>query len=119
MAKRQSTSDSSYFTRLGMEVELQRLEERAAQLRAWLGKLPTRGPVRPATFVDGGVSPFRSSRRRLKRTMSAEARQRISEAQKARWAKQKGELATTASDATPSQALPLLRRRNADAGGRA
>jgi hypothetical protein len=30
--------DSFYFTHLGMEVELQRLEEKAAQIRAWLGR---------------------------------------------------------------------------------
>ena len=96
MSKRHSsqTSDSSYFTRLGMEVELQRLEERAAQLRAWLGKLPARAAaaVRRVAGADG-ASP--STRRRRKRTMSAEARKRISEAQKARWAKQKGEAVST------------------------
>jgi hypothetical protein len=46
MAKRQSLQavgrDSSYFTCLGMEVELQQLEERAAQIRAWLRRLPAR-----------------------------------------------------------------------------
>jgi hypothetical protein len=87
MATRQSTSDSSYFTPLGMEVELQRLEERATQLRAWLGKLPGRAAaaVRRVAGADGTSSP---STGRRKRTMSAEARKRISEAQKARWAKQ-------------------------------
>src|SRR6188508_2453960 len=98
MAKRQSSqrSDSSYFTRLGMETELQRLEERAAQLRAWLGKLPSRAAaaVRRVAGADGD-SP--STRRRRRRKMSAEARKRISDAQKARWAKQKGEAPGTAS----------------------
>ena len=106
MAKRQSSraSDSSYFTRLGMEVELQRLEERAAQLRAWLGKLPARAAaaVRRVAGTDGASSP--STRRRRKRTMSVEARKRISEAQKARWAKQRGTTETTTSSASGSSA---------------
>jgi hypothetical protein len=99
MATRQSASDSSYFTRLGMEVELQRLEERAAQLRAWLGKLPSRAAaaVRRVAGADGASSTGPSIGRRRKRTMSAEARRRISEAQKARWAKQKGEAPSTAA----------------------
>lgn len=117
MAKRSNTQstttqDSSYFTRLGMEVEVQRLEEKAAQIRAWLGRLPARGPVRPATFVDGGVSPFRPSRRRRKGTMSAEARKRISEAQKARWAKQRGEQTTSAeAQAAPAAVAVKGKRR--------
>ena len=106
MAKRQSpqTSDSSYFTRLGMEVELQRLEERAAQLRAWLGRLPSRAAAaaRRVAGAEGASSPATSTGRRRKRTMSAEARRRISEAQKARWAKQKGEAPST--DAAPAEA---------------
>ena len=113
MAKRQSsrTSDSSYFTRLGMETELQRLEERAAQLRAWLGKLPARAAaaVRRVAGGDGG-SP--STRRRRRRKMSAEARKRISDAQKARWAKQKGEAPST--DAGPADAVVAKAKR----GGR-
>ena len=83
-------SDSSSFIHLGMEVELQRLEDKAAQSRAWLGRPPGRGPVRPATFVNGGVSTLHSSRRRRKHTMSAEARKRISEAQKAGWGEAEG-----------------------------
>src|SRR4029450_2057792 len=109
MAKRQSsrTSDSSYFTRLGMETELQRLEERAAQLSAWLGKLPARAAaaVRRVAGADGGSSP--STGRRRRRKMSAEARKRISDAQKARWAKQKGETPST----TPTEALAAKAKR--------
>jgi hypothetical protein len=100
MAKRQSSPqvgrDSSYFTRLGMETELQRLEERAAQLRAWLAKLPGRAAaaVRRVAGADRGSSP--STGRRRRRKMTAEARQRISDAQKARWAKQRGEQSASA-----------------------
>lgn len=114
MAKRQSsqTSDSSYFTRLGMETELQRLEERAAQLRAWLGKLPSRAAaaVRKVAGADGASSP--STRRRRRGKMSAEARKRISDAQKARWAKQKGE--APISEAAPADAVAAKAKR----GGR-
>jgi hypothetical protein len=105
MAKRQSsqTSDASYFTRLGIEVELQRIEERAAQLRAWLGRLPSRAAaaVRRVAGADGTSSAAPSTRRRRMRTMSTEARKRISDAQKARWAKQKGEVPST--EAAPAE----------------
>ena len=114
MAKRQSsqTSDSSYFTRLGMETELQRLEERAAQLRAWLGKLPAQAAaaVRRVVGADAASSPSTSRRRRRK--MSAEARRRISDAQKARWAKQRGEAPST--EAAPAKAAAVAAKR----GGR-
>jgi len=86
MAKQKTDSwgqDSSYFTRLGMEVELQRLEEKAAHIRAWLERTPARGPGRPAASADGASSPTHSTRRSRKRKMSADARRRISEAQKA------------------------------------
>ena len=96
-----SNVDSSYFTRLGMEVELQRLEEKAAQIRAWLGKTSARGPGRPPASADGASSPAALKGRKRKRTMSAEARRRISEAQKARWAKQRGE--AVASEAAPAE----------------
>jgi hypothetical protein len=103
-----STHDSSYFTRLGMEVELQRLEERAAQIRAWLGRLPGRMRERVQRLTGGsanrvGAAPAARGRRRKGR-MSAEARRRISEAQKARWAKQKGDQTATASEAAAAEA---------------
>ena len=114
MAKRQSsqTSDASYFTRLGIETELQRLEERAAQLRAWLGKLPARA-VAAVRGVAGADRASFSTRRRRKRTMSAEARKRISDAQKARWGKQKGEAPGT--DAAPAEAVVTKAKRGARA----
>lgn len=59
-----------------------------------------RGPGRPRkneTSANGTTAPGRR-----KRTMSADARKRISEAQKARWAKQKGaaDAATASGTAT-------------------
>ena len=114
MAKRQSSqrSDSSYFTRLGMETELQRLEERAAQLRAWLGKLPARAAAAVRRVASADKTSSSSTRRRRK--MSAEARKRISDAQKARWAKQKGE--ATSTGAAPIEATAVAA--NAKRGGR-
>jgi hypothetical protein len=44
------------YERNGMEVELQRLEEQAAQLRAWLGRSAARGPSRPPASADGEFS---------------------------------------------------------------
>jgi hypothetical protein len=112
MAKRtrqaSTDRDSSYFTRLGMELELQRLEEKAEQIRAWLGRLPARVREKVQGLTGGpatGVAAAPAARgRRRKRKMSAEARRRISEAQKARWAKQKGEQAASATEAAPSEA---------------
>jgi hypothetical protein len=117
MAKRQSsqTSDSSYFTRLGMEVELQRLEERAAQLRAWLGKLPARAAAAVRRVAGADEAPSTSTRRRRKRTMSAEARKRISDAQKARWAKQKGEAPSTGTAPTQATAVAAKAKRGSRA----
>jgi hypothetical protein len=83
--------DSSYFTRLGMEVELRQLEENAAQIRAWLGRTSRRGHGRPRAFADRAsrlpVQPEaadESAPRPLKR---ANAFPRL---RKARWARQKG-----------------------------
>jgi hypothetical protein len=116
MAKRQSSeaADPSYLAHLGMEVELQRLEERAAQLRAWLGKLPSRAAAAVRKVAGSAEASSPATRRRRKRTMSAEARRRISEAQKARWAKQKGEAPTP--EATPAEATAVVAK--AKRGGR-
>jgi hypothetical protein len=90
MAKRQSSeaADPSYLAHLGMEVELQRLEEKAAEIRAWLRRLPARvkDKVQGLTggSADGVAAAALTQGRRRKRKMSAEARRRISEAQKAR-----------------------------------
>jgi hypothetical protein len=48
-----------------------------------------RSKIDQALAALGGVSETPNGRRRGRRRMSAEARKRISEAQKARWAKQK------------------------------
>jgi hypothetical protein len=92
-----------------MEVELQRLEEKAAQIRAWLGRLPARvrrqvkGITGGNAKVKAAASPTTSGRK-IKRTMSAQARRRISEAQKARWAKQKRVQAAAPSESSQAEA---------------
>jgi len=64
--------------------------------------------------ANGTTSPaLGRGRRGGRRTMSADARRRISEAQKARWAKQKGEAPaeTTTKVAPPEKAAKRGRRR--------
>ena len=72
-------------------------EEAAAIYRAFpelrdgrVGSSGGRRPGRPRKDAETDATPTPPTRRRRKRTMSAEARRRISDAQKARWAKQKG-----------------------------
>ena len=92
MAKRQNSELRRYAV-VGAEQRLLELAEEAAHIFAMFPELraPGRGfmatsGVRAAEHADVAPSPARKRRRR---TMSAEARKRISEAQKARWAKQK------------------------------
>ncbi len=116
MAKRQQTyqtviRDSAYYERLGMEVELERLEKQAAEIRQRLQRYPSRILQRlqvaglgatdqgPQEGQDAAIIPGARPGKR-KRTMSAEARRRISEAQKARWAKQRG-VSTSEQSAAP------------------
>ena len=84
MAKR---LDVTEWARMGAEQRLQQLEEeRAAIYRAF----PDLRRGRPATRTVEDTEPTASRpsrRRRRRRNLSAEARQRISEVQKARWAK--------------------------------
>jgi hypothetical protein len=60
------------------------LTDQAARLRSRLGRKGTTGPI-VAPNVAGGESP----RRRRRRRMSPEARKRISEMMKKRWAERK------------------------------
>ena len=111
VAKRKS-NDLRRYAAVGAEQRLLELAEEAAEIFAMFPEL--RGPGRgfmaggsragagrrgqTAGDGDGQATP---RRRRRRRKLSAEARQRISDAQKARWARQKGEAAatTTASPA--------------------
>ena len=97
----------------GAEQRLLEISEEAAAIYASFPELRDRGngtgspgrggPGRPRRGQAGANGAAGPSRR--KRTMSADARRRISEAQKARWAKQKGEAEATpnATSEAPAQ----------------
>jgi hypothetical protein len=73
---------------IGAEQRLVQLAEEAAAIHRAFPELRQRGGGGghlPGPFA----KPGHGSARRRKRTMSADARRRISEAQKARWARQK------------------------------
>lgn len=94
MAKRQD-SDLRRYAVVGAERRLLELADERATILATFPELRAAGrglvakngrrSASPAS--DAAVTPAPKKRRR--RTMSADARRRISEAQKARWAKQK------------------------------
>lgn len=94
MAKRQKkTNDLRRYAVVGAEQRLLELAEEAAAIFAIFPELraPGRGFMAKAGRAesapgDAGAAP---TKRRRRRKMSAEARKRISDAQKARWAKQK------------------------------
>jgi hypothetical protein len=74
------------FAAVGAEQRLGQIAQEAERIYRAFPELR-----RPSSPGSAGVSTTRSIRagRRRRRKMSAEARRRISEAQKARWAKQK------------------------------
>jgi hypothetical protein len=89
VAKRQSNNLRRYAV-VGAEQRLLELAQEAAGIFAMFPEL--RGPGRG--FLAGGQTGRKAAagaapRRRRRRKMSAEARKRISDAQKARWARQK------------------------------
>ena len=66
------------------------LTAQAAQLRQRAGLRTTRGPATPAgSAVVEGEAPALTGRKRRRRKMSPEARKRISEMMKKRWAERK------------------------------
>ena len=96
MAKRTSyqpvVRDSAYYERIGLQVELERLQKQADELRAQLQRYPARILQRAQVSSEGrqaGETPARlpADKPTGERMMSAAARKRISDAQKARWAK--------------------------------
>ncbi len=84
------------------------LEARIAELRAML-------PGNQTTSEPTGDSTPEPRGQRKRRKMSAQARQRIREAQKARWAKVRGETTATA----PVKKAVAKKRRRMSAEGRA
>ena len=95
MAKREKkTSDFRRYAVVGAEQRLLELAEEAAAIFAIFPELraPGRGFMAKAGGRAGSVAGDAVAapvKRRRRRKMSAEARKRISDAQKARWAKQK------------------------------
>lgn len=99
MAKRSSyqpvVRDSAYYERIGLQVELERLQKQADEIRAQLQRYPVRILQRAQATAGAAPQGDVTSARRgggagvRPRTMSAAARKRISDAQKARWAKQR------------------------------
>ena len=79
------------LARRGAHARIKELEAEIAQLRAVLN--PRKPNIVRVSAVPGGgtVTAHISSPPRNKRTMSAAARKRISDAQKARWAAQRKE----------------------------
>lgn len=83
MAKRkQIDRNLARYALQGIEAGIEKLQRQAAELRRWLGTKASRGPTGAAVAV--ATTP-----RRRKRTMSVEARKRIGDAQRKRWAAQK------------------------------
>jgi hypothetical protein len=75
----------------GAELRLLELAEEAATIFGHFPELraPGRGFMANATAASPDPAHGEQPRRRRRRKMSAEARKRISDAQKARWAKQR------------------------------
>jgi hypothetical protein len=88
--------DSSYFERLGMQVEVERLQKQAAEIRDRLQRYPARilkrlniaglGHTQDSGHGDTAAT---AQQRSGTFTRSAETRRRMSAAQRARWAKRK------------------------------
>lgn len=95
MAKREESVNLREYAVMGAEAAIEKLQAEIARIRRAFPELGVREPAhravqsRQANKIGGNEGPDA----RRKRTMSAEARRRISEAQKARWAKQKSESA--------------------------
>lgn len=83
MAKKQLDSTLRSLALLGAEQRLRQLAEEAEALRRTFPELKMRG----REMSVGAVPQIKRARKR--RRLSAEARKRISDAQKARWAKRR------------------------------
>ena len=88
MAKRQKDNLRRYAV-VGAEQRLLELAEEAAGIFAIFPELRAPGRGFMAGGRGGSAAGTVAPRRRRRRKMSAEARKRISDAQKARWARQR------------------------------
>jgi hypothetical protein len=73
----------------GLEREIVLTRERLAGLTAQVAKLRTRAGVRGAAATGAAASDVAGGRKRRRRRMSPEARKRISEMMKKRWAERR------------------------------
>jgi hypothetical protein len=88
MAKR-GGSDIRRWALMGAEQRLLQLAQEAAAIHAAFPELRQASKGGQARGGGRGTVPATTVKPRRRRRMSAEARKRISEAQKARWAKQR------------------------------
>jgi hypothetical protein len=88
MAKRQSDLGLRQYAVMGAEQRLLQIAEEAARIFTAFPELRDRGFMAPGADRGEGSRP-KGRRVRRRGTISAEGRRRISEAQKARWAKLK------------------------------
>jgi hypothetical protein len=129
MAKRTSYQsiirDSGYYERLGMQVELERLQKQADDIRLQLARYPARildraqiSGLGQTASRSGAARDASAQLRTGTRTMSAAARKRISDAQKARWARQRaaGGGQSPAPGASEGDRAAAKRGRSARAG---
>ena len=108
MAKRQTRGDLRRWAAVGAEHRLRQISEEAARILRLFPELLGRGFTGKGGWGAHIPLPATSSRKRgrpktRRRTMSADARRRISEAQKARWAKQKARSAGAAKPGGPKK----------------
>lgn len=108
MAKLESNEIRRYAV-LGAEQRLAQLAEESEQilrafpeLRSRRGGAARGGRPSSAGAAANGTAGQGPARRR-RRIISAEGRKRISDAQKARWAKQRGQAESAAASAAPSR----------------
>jgi hypothetical protein len=86
MAKlRKVTADATLLSAAleGLLLQRGRLDEQIREVRAMLGR---RAPGKPAAAAAEAETAAAPAKKRKRRKMSAEARKRIAEAQKKRWA---------------------------------
>jgi len=90
MAKR-TTGDMRKWALIGAEQRLVELAQEIAAIHNAFPELRQGRRGRPAKEPSSSTAADAPKRRRRRRKLSAEARKRISDAQKARWAKQRGQ----------------------------
>lgn len=106
MAKRNKDINLEHYAVLGAQQRLREIEEEKRLIDAWLRVrlpkglhanwgTPTNASQEGTRRIFGEALREQRDQKRRRRRMSPEARKRISEAQKARWAKQKARRATS------------------------